>query len=87
MGLIISTVILYSIILGIDILVKKNDRKKGKKINGMDHLIVVVVGNGILSYICSSSNYTDSMRTTIIAIFTVLYVLFGLICLKIDNEK
>lgn len=87
MGLIISTVMIYSVILGIDILGKKKNMKKGKKTNVMDHFVVVIAGNGVLAYVCSNSTYTDSMRTTIIALFTVLYVLFWVICIKIDNKN
>lgn len=87
MGLIISTVMLYSIILGIDILGKRKNIKKGQKTNAMDHFVVVIAGNGILAYVCSNSTYTDSMRTIIIALFTVLYVLFWIICIKMNSKN
>ncbi len=40
-----------------------------------------------LAYVCSNSDFTDIMRTTIIGIFTVLYVIFWVVCLGIDNKK
>ncbi|WP_346873903.1 hypothetical protein [Clostridium sp. UBA5988] len=87
MDLVIIMLIPYIIVLVLQIFYKKKHLKNGKKTDNIEHLVIVVFGNSTLAYVCSNSDFTDIMRTTIIGIFTVLYVIFWVVCLGIDNKK
>jgi len=87
MDLVIIMLLPYIIVLLSQIFYKKKHLKNGKKTDSTEHLVVVVFGNSVLAYICSNSAFTDTMRTTIIGLFTVLYIIFWVICLGIDNKK
>ena len=87
MDLVIIMLIPYIIVLLSQIYYKKKHLKNGKKTDSTEHFIAVVCGNGILAYVCSNSTFTATMRTTIIGLFTVLYIIFWVICLGIDNKK
>ncbi len=87
MDLVIIMLIPYIIVLLSQIFYKKKHLKNSKKTDSTEHFIAVVCGNGILAYVCSSSAFTATMRTTIIGLFTVLYIIFWVICLGIDNKK
>jgi len=76
----------YILVLVSQIFYKKKHVKNGKKTDDFEQLFVVVCGNSMLAYVCSNSTFTATMRTSIIGLSTILYIIFWVICLGIDNK-
>lgn len=87
MGLIIIMSIPYIILLVTQVLHKKKSIRIGEKTDNIEELIITIFGNSMLVYVSSNQSFTSSMRTVIIIIFTVLYIIFWLVSFAISNKE
>jgi len=67
----------------------KNIDKQSKDNMGdsTEGLILAIIGSGILSQLCTSSLYTADMRGLALISFTLIYLIFLIICMLIASKK
>jgi C4-dicarboxylate transporter len=90
MGLVITMIITYLIIMIITLFKRNKSMEKQSKENMGDStegLILVIIGSGILSQICTSSLYTADMRGIALISFTFIYLIFWMICTIMAAKK
>lgn len=92
MGLVIINILSYSFIMIIEVISEKRKIEKFKKMNKINRgdsigsLFLVLVGAGMLAYICNNPEYTGIMRGIVITSFALIYLIYWVAISMIDTK-